>query len=56
MTERVLRAVQRESINEVREALLSGGSVEERDNAGRTPLIHAAIDGLNEITGLLLAR
>jgi len=51
---RVLDAVLRERADEVREALRAGEIVEDRDEAGRTPLTHAAIDGLGEITRILL--
>lgn len=48
-------AVLRENLEEVRMALRAGESTEQRDEAGRTPLIHSAIDGLADIARVLLA-
>jgi ankyrin repeat protein len=55
MKERVITAVLRENLDEVRAALQAGESADERDSSGRTALMHAAIDGLTEISRTLLA-
>lgn len=55
MTPRLVAAVMRERVDEVREALRNGVSVDEADDAGRTALTHAAIDGLADVVRVLLA-
>ncbi len=56
MSGNLIEAVLGESIEEVTRELDAGTDVNERDRAGRTALIHAAVDGLEEIVRVLLVR
>ena len=47
---------EQDGINAVREALDAGGDVNERDNSGWTPLMHAALECRAQIVKLLLDR
>jgi Putative peptidoglycan binding domain/Ankyrin repeats (3 copies)/Ankyrin repeat len=47
---------EQDGINAVREALAAGGNVNERDDAGWTPIMHAALECRAQIVALLLER